>query len=201
MAGTTCDSATLASVPSVDEGSGSHCGDGYDRGWRCSGLCSLGRRGLSQPLWWRIRQVRELLWPQFAWSACAQLETVVAGTKCEGAALASVRLFGIDSASHCSGGHDRCGRCSGLCSLVRRGLSQPLWWRSQQVRALLWPVFARSAWAQPASVLAVTVSDGAALASVPSVGVGLASPCGGGTTGESAALSSVRLVGKGSASH
>jgi hypothetical protein len=36
--------------------------------------------------------VRTLLWPLFAWSALAHPATVVAGTKVEGAALASVLL-------------------------------------------------------------------------------------------------------------
>jgi hypothetical protein len=44
------------------------------------------------------------------------------------------------------------------------------------VRALLWPLLARSAWAKPAKVMA-------------------------GTTGESTAVASVHLVDMGSASH
>jgi hypothetical protein len=50
------------------------------------------------------------------------------GTTCEGASLASVRLLGVGSSSQCGGRHNRCGRFSGLCSIVRRGLSQQLWW-------------------------------------------------------------------------
>jgi hypothetical protein len=46
------------------------------------------------------------------------------------------------------------------------------------VRALLWLLFPRSAWAQTATVVAGTTVEGAALASVPSVGVGSASHCG-----------------------
>ena len=38
-------------------------------------------------------------------SAWAQPATVVAGTTDEGPALASVRLVGMGSASHCVGGH------------------------------------------------------------------------------------------------
>ena len=38
--------------------------------------------------------------------------------------------------------------------------------------AMLWPLFGWSARAQPASVVAGTTDEGAALASVPSVGVG-----------------------------
>jgi hypothetical protein len=49
------------------------------------------------------------------------------------------------------------------------------------VRALLLTLFARSAWAQPATVVMPgTTAEGAALASVLSVGVGSASHCGGG---------------------
>jgi hypothetical protein len=47
--------------------------------------------------------VRALLWPSFAWSAWAQLATVVAGTTGMGAALASVSLVGVGSDSHCVG--------------------------------------------------------------------------------------------------
>jgi hypothetical protein len=39
---------------------------------------------------------------------------VVAGTKVEVAALASVILVGVGSSSHCCGGHDSLERCSGL---------------------------------------------------------------------------------------
>jgi hypothetical protein len=87
------------------------------------------------------------------------------------------------------------------------------------VRALLWPLFSWSAWAHSATVLAVTTSEGAFLASVTLVGVGsqqlralllrmLAwSACTqtatvvAGNTGERAALVSFRMVGVGSASH
>jgi hypothetical protein len=75
--------------------------------------------------------VRELLWPQFVWSAWAKPATVVegttveggvlaavrseawarsativAGTKFEGAVLACVRSNGVGSASYCGGGHE-----------------------------------------------------------------------------------------------
>jgi hypothetical protein len=46
------------------------------------------------------------------------------------------------------------------------------------VRALLWPLFSRIAWAKPVTVVAGTTVEGAALASVPLVGVGPASDCG-----------------------
>jgi hypothetical protein len=48
------------------------------------------------------------------------------------------------------------------------------------VSVLLWPLFARSAWAQTATVVAGTTGEGAALASVRSVSVGSDSHCGGG---------------------
>ena len=125
--------------------------------------------------------------------------TVVAGTRGDGASLASVRwvglgsashggyvheiegaslmsfgFFGVGTASHSAGGHDRRGRCSGLCSTERRRISRPLCWRARMLRALLYPLFARSAWAHAATVLADTTVEGVALASVRSVGVGSA---------------------------
>jgi hypothetical protein len=140
--------------------------------------------------------VRALLLPLFARSAWAQAERVVAYTKgegvaltyvrsvavgstshCvgghdnEGAALATVRSIGVGPAGHCGGVHDRRGRFSGLCSLDRRGRIQALWWRALQLSALLWPLFARSAWAQPANVVAGTTRECTALGSVRSVGV------------------------------
>jgi hypothetical protein len=48
------------------------------------------------------------------------------------------------------------------------------------VRALLWPVVAWSAWAKKGTVVKGTTGEGAALASVSSVGVGSTSHCGGG---------------------
>jgi hypothetical protein len=66
----------------------------------------------------------------------------------------SVRSVGVGSASH--------------------------WWRAREVRALLWQLFARSAWPQTATVVASTTGEGAALASVRSIGVGTARHCGGG---------------------
>jgi hypothetical protein len=89
--------------------------------------------------------MRALLWPLFARSAWAQPANVVADTTGEGAALASVCLFGVVPDKYCDFGHDKSRRCSGFCSLGRRGLSQPLRWRARHVRALLWPLFSRSA--------------------------------------------------------
>jgi hypothetical protein len=98
--------------------------------------------------------------------------------------------------------------------------------QTRQVNVLLWPLFARSAWAQQATVLAGTKNEGAALAFFHSIGVGSASLWSGGhdrlgrcsgfyarsewaqpatvvaaTTVEGATLASVRLVGVSSASH
>jgi hypothetical protein len=52
--------------------------------------CSPGRRGFSQPVWRRARQVRALLWPLFDRLAWAQPAKMVADTTDEGAAPASV---------------------------------------------------------------------------------------------------------------
>jgi hypothetical protein len=43
------------------------------------------------------------------------------------------------------------------------------------MRALIWHLYARSAWAQQATVVAIMTGEGATLVSVPSVGVGSAS--------------------------
>jgi hypothetical protein len=51
--------------------------------------------------------VRALFRPLFAWSAWVQQATVLAGTRGEIAALASHRLVGLVSASHCGGGIQR----------------------------------------------------------------------------------------------
>jgi hypothetical protein len=172
---------------------------------RRSGLCSIDLRGLSQPLFWRARQVRALLWPLFArsawaqpspvlasrqvwallWplfarSAWAQPDTVVAGTTGVGAALAFVRSFVVGSNCHCGGDHVRSGRCSGLCSLCRRCFRQPLWRLARHVKALLWPIFTWSARAQAATVVACTKVERAALAYVRLIGEGSASHCVGG---------------------
>jgi hypothetical protein len=45
------------------------------------------------------------------------------------------------------------------------------------MRALLWTLFDRSAWDQPATVVAGTTDKGAALISVRLVGVGLETHC------------------------
>jgi hypothetical protein len=92
--------------------------------------------------------VKALIWPLFDRSAWGQPATVVADTTGEGAGLVSVLSVGVGSATHCGGGHDMRGRYSGLCSLGRQGISQPLWCRKRVVRVPLWPLFACSAWAQ-----------------------------------------------------
>jgi hypothetical protein len=48
--------------------------------------------------------MRALVWPLFAWWSRDHTATVVAGTTGEVAALASVCLVGMGSASKCSGG-------------------------------------------------------------------------------------------------
>jgi hypothetical protein len=102
--GTTDEGSALDSVRSDCVGSASHCGGWHDRCGRCSGLGSIGLLVLRQPLWWRERQVRALLWPLIAWRAWDQPGTVVVETKGEGALLASNRPFGVGSASHCVAG-------------------------------------------------------------------------------------------------
>jgi hypothetical protein len=94
--------------------------------------------------------------------------------------MASVRLVVEGPCSLCGGGHDRWGNCCGLCSHGRRGLKEPLSWQSRQVRALIWPLFAWTAWVQSATVVAGTTGEDDALASVPLLGVGSTSHCGGG---------------------
>jgi hypothetical protein len=76
-------------------------------------------------------------WFLFARSTWAQLATVVAGATGEGAAMDSDLMVCVVSASHCGGMHDSRGRCTDLCSLGRRVLSQPLCCRERLVRALL----------------------------------------------------------------
>jgi hypothetical protein len=140
----------------------------------------------------------------FACSTWAQTATEVAGTNAERAALASVRLVDVGSDSHCGGGNYSSLRCSGLCSIFRRGLRQPQCWRGRLLRALLfpvfacstwaqsatvvggrllrallWPLFACSTWDQTATVLAVTTAEGAALYCVSFFDVGTDSDCGG----------------------
>jgi hypothetical protein len=57
---------------------------------------------------------------------------------------------------------------------------QPPWLRTRQVRALLWPLFAGSAWDQPATVVAGSTVKSAAVASGRFVGMVTASHCEGG---------------------
>jgi hypothetical protein len=69
------------------------------------------------------------------------------------------------------------------------------------VKAMLWHPIACLAWAQPATVWAGTTGESAALASVRSVVVDSASQCDGGYDIEGAALSSFHSVDFGSVSH
>ena len=63
------------------------------------------------------------------------------------------------------------------------------------MRALLWPLNSCSAWDQPDTEKASKTGEGTGLDSVRSVGVGSASHCAGGTTGDGVALASDLLVG------
>ena len=112
----------------------------------------------------------------FALSARVQSATVVADATGESSALTCVPSEGVCSASHCGGGHEN-------------------------VRALLSPLFAWSAWAQLAIVVAGTTGEGAALASVRLLGVAQLATVLAVKTCNGAALASVHLVGMGSASH
>ena len=125
--------------------------------------------------------MKALLSPLFARLEWAQPASVVAGMSDQGAALIYVRLVGVGPASHCGGGHDRSGVSSGLCSLAWLVLRQPLWCLAPNVIALLRPLSARLAWAQPSTVVAGKTVQGAALASARLVGVVPASHFGGGT--------------------
>jgi hypothetical protein len=153
LADTNCEIAGLALVIAVGMGSASRCsGVHYMRG-PSSGLFSLGRRGLSQPLCWQSRQ----------------------DMTCSGLCLLVRR--GIGQLLRWRTRQMR--ELLWLCPLGRRGLSQPLMWRAQ-LRAVIWPLSSRSAWAQPATVVAGTTVEGAALASVRLVGVVSTCHCGGG---------------------
>jgi hypothetical protein len=104
---------------------------------------------------------------------------VVAGTTGEFADLASARSANVGPSIYCGGGHDKGERYLSLCSHSRHGLSQPLWWRAQQVMALRWTLFAWSALGQAATVMAGTTVECAILAAVCFVGVGAPSEFGG----------------------
>jgi hypothetical protein len=59
-----------------------------------------------QVSWGRARQVKALFCPLFARSECGQATTMLAGTKGEGAYLATDRLVGVGSISHGGSGKD-----------------------------------------------------------------------------------------------
>jgi sugar/nucleoside kinase (ribokinase family) len=69
------------------------------------------------------------------------------------------------------------------------------------VRALLWPQFARSLWAQPATVVVGTTGEGDALASVCLSAWAQPATVVTGTAGGGTSLVSVRSVGMCSVSH
>jgi hypothetical protein len=100
---TTGEGAFLASVRLIGVCSASHSGGEHDSLWRCTGFFSLGWRELSQALWWRTRQVRELLLPLIARSVLSQPTIVVWSTTGDDSCLASVHLIGVIPASHCGG--------------------------------------------------------------------------------------------------
>ena len=72
--------------------------------------------------------------------------------------------------------------------------------RARQLWGLFCTLFVRSAWAQPSTVLVGTTGDGAALESVRSLGVGSSNHCGGHDR-RGRCFSRVRSIGVGSGSH
>ena len=82
-----------------------------------------------------------------------------------------------------------------------RVIRQPLWWQARQSRALLLHLFAWSAWAQTNTELADTKGEGAPVASGSLFGLGLAATLVAGTLSKGAAQASVCSVVLGSASH
>jgi hypothetical protein len=115
----------------------SYVGGRHESQVRCFGLFWLGRRGLSQPLCWRIRIVSALVWHLLLRSAWVQPATVLVDTTGEGPRLAffSLGRRGLSQPLCWRSRQEK--PCSGLCLLVRRGLGQVLCWRAQQVMALL----------------------------------------------------------------
>ena len=102
------------------------------------------------------------IWPLNDLWTLDQPGTLVVDTTVEGAFLVSYRSLGVGSASHYVGRYDSLGRLSVLCSFGERGHSHPLWWRARLFRALLWPLFDRSEWAQTATVVVGKTVKGAA---------------------------------------
>ena len=81
-----------------------------------------------------------------------------------GAALASVPLVGVVQPA------------TVVADTTFEGAAySSVWWRARQLRAVYWPLFARSSLAQPATVVSGTTVDGAGLACVRFFGVGIAS--------------------------
>ena len=145
--------------------------------------------------------MKHLFWPLLTRPTWDQADTAVACTTAEGADLASIRSFSVGSVSHCGCACECLGHSSGYCSLGRRCVSQPLWCRARQVRALLWPLFEGSEWAHPTTLVAGSTGDGAEMDSVLYVGVVHPATVLSGTTGEGDSLTTDHLVGLGSASH
>jgi hypothetical protein len=104
---TSYEGAFLAVDRLVGVGTARHCGGGHDSWERSSGFYKLSRNWVIQPLCWRARQVRALVWHLFSLSSWAQPTTVVASTTVKGADLAALLSVGVGSASHCGGGHVR----------------------------------------------------------------------------------------------
>ena len=119
---------------------------------------------------------------------------MVADTTCDGAAVASLRSDGVGSAIHCDGGQDSRGCWSGLCSFGRRRLSLQLWWRAQQVSAIMLPLFAVWEWDQQGTLVGGTAVEGVVVAYVRLWAWAHRATVVSSTTGEGAVLTSVRLV-------
>jgi hypothetical protein len=134
-------------------------------------------------------------------TALAQTSTVEAYTTGEGAALASVHLVSVGPASDCGSRHDRRGRYSCLCTLVRLVLRAPLCWRARNLKALPRTLFARSLCAQPTIVKAGTTGEGAALPLFALSAWAQPATVSADTSGKGASMASVLLVDVGPASH
>jgi hypothetical protein len=118
-----------------------------------------------------------MLWPLFARAAWAQPANLVADMTCEGAVLTSFRLVMRGPSQPLCRRARQVNSSLRICSIVLQGLSQPLRWRERQVRALFWPLFAWSKWAQATNVVVGTTVEDFALASVQSFGVCYVSLC------------------------
>jgi hypothetical protein len=143
-------------------------------------------------LWQAIGNAVGLVTPLFIWSESAHLIGGGPVEKGRWSGLASLPSVGVGYP--CIGGQT--GKGLGLVSslFLWSAWAQSMWWRNDRqerwyghasvplvdVWTLIWPLFGRSAWAQPATVVAGNTGEGVSLASVRLVGVGSASHCGGG---------------------